>query len=77
MTNNFTRRTYFRETICFDEQPTREEMQQLLDEGFRLDRKNLLWERTSSTSGRHSSEELASVLNVEDEQEEATQPNAA
>lgn len=77
MTNNFIRRTYFRETISFDNEPTREEKKLLMDEGFRLDRKNLIWERTSSTSGRHGDEELARVLNVEDEQEEATQSNAA
>ena len=70
-TNNFTRRTYFRETISFDEQPSKEQMQQLGKEGFRLDRKNLIWERSCSTSGRHSDSELVTVLNVQQEEQVA------
>ncbi len=69
MPNSLTRRTYFRETISFDEQPSKEEMKQLMDEGFRLDRKNLLWERSCSTSGRHSDAELAGLLNVAPEEQ--------
>lgn len=65
MTNNFTRRTYFRETISFDETPTKEQMQSLVNEGFRLDRRNLIWERVASTSQRHDATELQNLLGSE------------
>lgn len=65
MTNQFTRRTYFRETISFDETPTRDQMQSLVKEGFKLDRRNLLWERKVLTSQRHEAGELQSLLGSE------------
>jgi hypothetical protein len=65
MTNHFTRRTYFRETVSFDETPTKEQMQSLVNEGFRLDRRNLIWQRSAGTSQRHPAIELDTVLGAD------------
>lgn len=64
MTNTFIRRTYYRETISYDQTPTKEEMKLLVEQGFSLDRRNLIWERSASTSQRHPDSELEAVFGL-------------